>query len=144
METSSSNDDHQLPEVGDVVAFEYLWKDESDQGRVEGIKTRPCVVVSVGSGPRIVLMPITSQDPGELPAVRLSGNVLVNIGLTRPSWIMISEVNVSDWPGFDFRHAHPPVGGWWRYGRLADKLLEQVIDSFQTAISSKNLRVVKR
>ena len=33
------------PRPGLVIRYAYLWRDEADQGREEGVKDRPCVVV---------------------------------------------------------------------------------------------------
>jgi hypothetical protein len=55
-----------LPRPGEVISYSYLWADEQEAGRQEGVKTRPCAVVMslAGAGnTRIVALPIT-HTPG--------------------------------------------------------------------------------
>jgi hypothetical protein len=33
------------PECGRVISYFYLWRHEREDGRTEGVKARPCVVV---------------------------------------------------------------------------------------------------
>ena len=33
------------PEVGLVISYSYLWKEEEERGQVEGRKDRPCAIV---------------------------------------------------------------------------------------------------
>jgi hypothetical protein len=33
------------PHPGLVISYAYLWAEESDQGREEGVKDRPCAIV---------------------------------------------------------------------------------------------------
>jgi hypothetical protein len=95
MATPSSTD--RQPEVGDVIEFSFLWSHEQEQGRIEGVKDRRCVIVRVLDGPRIVVVPITGTEPEHDHKITLAAGAL---GLARTSWIVASEVNVSDWPGY--------------------------------------------
>ena len=56
------------PEIGQIVRFDYLWRDEARRGRIEGGKDRPCAVILAmtrdGDGATLVyLAPITHSPP---------------------------------------------------------------------------------
>lgn len=136
---SSSTD--RAPAVGDVIEFSFLWKHEADQGLVEGVKDRRCVIVRVLPGPRVVVAPITGTDPGHDDKIPLRGGAL---GLVRPSWIVTSELNISDWPGYDLRSATHPNGAFWRYGRLSDRLRAMLASAIEGHIRDAKIRVTVR
>lgn len=98
------------PAPGDVLVYGYLWSHESEVGRDDPVKERPCVVVlAVGSGrhPQVLVAPITSRDPGRSEAIGMAGGV---VGLDRPSWIIPWELNLFQWPGPDVFPVIRPVG----------------------------------
>lgn len=140
METPSSTDDRS-PEVGDVIEFSFLWTHEQAAGRIEGAKDRRCVIIRVLDGPRIAVVPITSSEPEHDNKIALSPGAL---GLSRPSWIVTSEINVSDWPGYDLRPASKPDGAFWRYGRISDRLRLQLADAISQAVRSGRAKVANR
>ena len=59
------------PEVGLVISYSYLWKEEEEQGLVEGRKDRPCAIVLTGEVPaaesnrrkQVAVAPITHSPP---------------------------------------------------------------------------------
>jgi hypothetical protein len=51
------------PEIGLVISYSYLWRDEAEAGHVEGRKNRPCAIVLVvqqaeGKAPVVTVVPI--------------------------------------------------------------------------------------
>lgn len=64
------------PVPGLVVSYAYLWRNQQEQGRDEGVKDRPCVVVLAvrqGEGERIVTVaPVTRTPPGDPPGTGLN------------------------------------------------------------------------
>jgi mRNA-degrading endonuclease toxin of MazEF toxin-antitoxin module len=139
---TSSSIDARLPERGDVIEFSFLWKHESQAGQVEGAKDRRCVVVSVLSGGRrVVVAPITGTEPAHANKLPLSGGAL---GLVRNSWIVTSELNVTSWPGHDLRPARSPMGAWWRYGRISDALRTRLADVVETLVKTNQANVTLR
>jgi len=138
--TPSSTDDR-APEPGDVIEFSFLWSHEQDQGLVEGVKDRRCVVIRVLPGPRIVVLPITGTEPDHDAKIPLAPGTF---GLTRRSWIVTSELNVSDWPGYDLRPAKAPRGAFWRYGRLSDALRAKVAAAVSEQIKGGRARMTAR
>ena len=139
MATPSSTD--RPPEAGDVIEFSFLWSHERDLGRIEDAKDRRCVILRVLDGPRIAVVPITGTEPEHNDKIALAGGAL---GLARPSWIVTSEINVSDWPGYDLRAATQPNGAFWRYGRLSDRLRAELATAVGELIRSAQVKVTNR
>jgi hypothetical protein len=118
------------PEVGDVIPYAYLWARERAAGEDSGRKVRPCVVV-VAVKPagkdavRIVVAAITSRRPGaDEYALELPAALKAALKLDAPrSWVICSEVNQFDWPGFDL--GHTPDGAR-TYGRIPRSLLQGI------------------
>jgi mRNA-degrading endonuclease toxin of MazEF toxin-antitoxin module len=130
------------PQRGDVIEFAFLWKHESDAGQSEAVKDRRCVIVSVlDEGRRIVVAPITGTEPAHAFKMPLRGGAL---GLERPSWIVTSDLNVTDWPGHYLRPAAAPDGAWWRYGRLSDTLKAKLADAVAAALRHNATAIVSR
>ena len=100
--------DADAPRVGQIVDHHFLWVDEHSAGQIEGRKPRPCLIIAVEprrrGGPRVTLLPITSQRPrpGTI-AIAIPDNVKARAGLdrARPAWIVVDDANVFTWPGFD-------------------------------------------
>jgi hypothetical protein len=124
------------PEVGLVIRYAYLWRDQASRGREEGIKDRPCVIVlavrSKGGAKQVVVVPITHSPPApgekaiELPAVTAS-----RLGLDDArSWVVTQELNSFVWPGPDLRPARlgRPMEGP-AFGFLPKSLTDKVLDA---------------
>src|SRR5438309_5584417 len=66
-EQERSTKSWKTPEPADVLCYAYLWADEAEKGREEGLKDRPVVVVvaRVTKGERIELLvaPVTHASP---------------------------------------------------------------------------------
>jgi hypothetical protein len=94
------------PEAGLVVRYSFLWRRESEQGRQEGAKDRPVVViVLLAEGDEVVVAPITTKaaHAGE-PAIELPSRVRSHLGLdSERSWISVTTLNRFVWPGPDLR-----------------------------------------
>lgn len=132
------------PKPGDVLPYGYLWSHESDAGREDPAKERPCVVVlSVGEGDRpvVIVAPITSEDPDDPNALALSAGA---VGLNRPSWIIPWELNTFRWIGPDVGRALKPAGAWWRLGALAPELRNQLADRVQAMLQGRGARLIRR
>jgi hypothetical protein len=124
------------PEVGLVISYSYLWSDEAEAGQVEGRKDRPCAIVLVvqrteGEAPIVTVVPIT-HSPHRNPdaSIEIPPAVKRHLGLdNQPSWIVLDDLNVFTWPGYDLR----PVPGQkdrYHYGLLPPKLFESVVRKF--------------
>ena len=137
------------PVPGLVVGYAYLWRNQQEQGRDEGVKDRPCVVVLTvrqEEDERIVTVapithapPINSRDAIELPAL-----VKRRLGLdAQRSWIVATELNRFLWPGPDLR---PILGkpGVFAYGGLPKLLMQQLKERITELSRDRRFRMVRR
>ncbi len=128
------------PEVGLVISYSYLWKEEEEQGLVEGRKDRPCAIVLTVEVPaaesnrrkQVAVAPITHSPPHDPNvAVEIPPRVKEHLGLDgERSWVILEEVNIFTWPGFDLR---PIRRDETRidYGLLPPKFFDQLIEKFK-------------
>lgn len=122
------------PKVGFVFRYAYLWSRLQREGREEGDKDRPCLVLAIvaveADGSKIVrVLPIThspSADPSatiEIPAA-----VKRRLGLDEErSWIVLTESNRFVWPGPDLRPVETETG---YFGALPPALFAEVKRQF--------------
>ena len=134
------------PRPGLVLRYGYLWADEHDQGRDEGVKARPCVVVvatqRIEGELLVTVVPITHTAHGA-GAVPLPSTTKARLGLDdEASWIVCTEVNRFVWPGPDL---HPVArDGRWAYGMLPAILYERIRRSLVGEIRRQRIRIVPR
>lgn len=128
------------PEVGLVISYSYLWKEEGERGQIEGRKDRPCAIVLAVDHPspqavgrkQIAVAPITHTSPHDpASAVEIPLRIKEHLGLdSERSWVILNELNLFTWPGFDLR----PIGrdeSRVDYGLLPPKFFEQLIAKFK-------------
>lgn len=139
------------PRPGAVIRYAYLWAGEHAQGRDEGSKDRPALVlaVSVRSATDVVevlVLAVTHTPPADAAsAVVLPADVKRLIGLDdAPSWIVTTEANAFAWPGPDIR----PIPGRKPpsviYGHVPDGLLRQIARSYLANRERQRKTVVPR
>jgi hypothetical protein len=131
------------PQPGLVISYSYLWSDEAEQGRVEGGKNRPCAIVIVVAAPessarrQVAVVPITRSPPRDPDvAVEIPLRVKGHLGLDAArSWVILDELNVFTWPGFDLR---PIRRGERRvdYGLLPPKFFDRLIEKFTRLVEA--------
>jgi hypothetical protein len=135
------------PPAGTVFRYAYLWADERDRGQEEGTKLRPSLVVAVVlSQSRVIAVAITHSPPdSKTDAVALPDAVKRSLGLDdRPSWIVVTEANVFNWPGPDLWNiegTNPPTS---IYGRIPPKLLQTVAQRLLDNDKRSRMRRVMR
>lgn len=132
------------PERGLVINYSYLWARETDSGREEGQKNRPCAIILASyadpTGIRVRVLPITHtppEDPAE--AIEIPGITKKRLGLDADrSWVILNEVNDFVWPGHDVR----PIGktGSPYYGPLPPDFYLAIVGKLR----SIRMRVTKR
>ena len=128
------------PEVGLVISYSYLWKEEEEQGLVEGRKDRPCAMVLTVEVPaaessrrkQVAVAPITHSLPYDPNvAIEIPPRIKEHLGLDgKRSWVILEEVNIFTWPGFDLR---PIRRGETRidYGLLPPRFFDRLIEKFK-------------
>ena len=136
------------PQPGLVISYAYLWKRDAAQGREEGIKYRPAVVVLAvesdeGRGKSVLVAPITRQKPDDAAtAVEIPPLTKRRLGLdAEPSWVILSEVNRFEWPGPDLL---PVAPGQWAYGMLPEGLFRTIRDRLAGIARQRKLAQVRR
>ena len=124
------------PEVGLVVSYSYLWSDEAAAGHVEGRKARPCVIViavrpAEDRPPQVTVVPIThSPHPDPESAVEIPWRVAEHLGLdSDSSWVVLDEVNVFTWPGYDLRQISGQADRY-DYGFLPPRFFDTLVELF--------------
>lgn len=123
------------PQPGLVISYTYLWHHESEKGRDEGRKDRPCVIILAAeqedAGVRVTVVPVTHTPPADpAQALELPPRVKQHLGLDdRPSWVVLSEGNRFLWPGYDLK----PIRGAknrFHYGFLPPGLFDRIRERF--------------
>ena len=116
--------------VGHILRYSYLWHWQHLEGREEGDKDRPCLVLALlttlDDGTAVVrVLPIThtesknAEDALEIPAA-----VKNRLRLDEErSWIILTESNRFAWPGPDLRPLDSADG---YYGPLPPALFAEV------------------
>ena len=120
--------------TGFVLSFSYLWHWQYLEGREEGDKDRPCLVLALveiddQGTPIMRVLPITHSPPSDPQfAIEIPPLVKRRLGLDHErSWIMLTESNRFAWPGPDLR----PVDSLNGYhGPLPPALFAQVKQRF--------------
>ena len=122
--------------VGYLFRYSCLWHRQYLQGRREGDKDRPCLVLALvktdEKGRSIVrVLPITHLPPvNPADAIEIPRAVKQRLQLDdERSWIVLTESNRFVWPGPDIRPLDTESG---YYGPLPPALFTQVKQRFVT------------
>jgi hypothetical protein len=122
------------PKPGLVIRYDYLWTREAAAGRDQGKERPACLVAAMDPAvsPRfVVILPITHTTPGkDTVGIEIPAKVRQAIGLDdAPSWIILSEHNVDEWPNGGLAPL-PGRPGDFSYGFIPPRLFAQVKDKF--------------
>lgn len=135
------------PEVGLVIRHAYLWQNEARQGREEGVKDRPCVIVDAHENEygelEVLISPITHTPPTDRErALAMPPATKQRFGFDgQNSWIITTEVNRFIWPGPDIRSV---PGGGPAYGLLPAKMTSALLEKIRTNARDRSIAVVRR
>jgi hypothetical protein len=120
--------------VGHVLRYSYLWHWQHQQGREDGDKDRPVLVLALVTAledgtPVVRVLPITHAPPKDAAdAVELPVRVKRRLGMDgERSWIILSESNRFAWPGPDLRPSDSDTG---YLGPLPPALFQEVKKRF--------------
>lgn len=127
------------PQPGDVICYDYLWRDDEENGKTVGAKDRPCaIVVTVASkdgSDKVFVAAITHTPPSSSErGIEIPVKVAKHLGLDdERSWIKTHELNYFKW-----EEGRLPVGvipiepdGKYVYGSLPDALNEQLFSEIK-------------
>ena len=132
-----------------VISYAYLWRGELEQGRDEGAKIRPAVIVLAAKdheGDTIVIVaPITRSVPSSPEdAIEVPTATKARLGLdSKRSWVVVSEVNRFVWPGPDLA----PIPGDPRrfdYGFLPPRFFKTITSQIVDRARARKLKEVGR
>lgn len=140
------------PKAGLVVRYDFLWKDEANQGQEHGRKDRPCAIILTTSknkdGSReVILCPLTHAPPAkDQHAVEMPAKVAAHLGLDPDKcWIKTHEINTLIW-----EKDHIPFGvsvarkGHWSFGMLPHQLTKRAFEQVRFYAQNRILKNVKR
>jgi len=137
------------PEAGLVISYAYLWRSEHRTGQDEGRKDRPSVIVlaierAADHETTVIVLPITHSAPKDpASAIEIPAPVKRHLGLDEArSWIVVSEGNEFDWPGYDLRKI--PGSDRYDYGFLPPRFFAGVLAAFQAWNQANKGRVTSR
>jgi len=122
------------PKPGLVLRYDYLWSHEAAAGRDQG-KDRPICLDAASDSltkPRfVVLLPITHSPPdANTIGIEIPAKVKQALGLDElPSWIIVSEYNVDEWPNAGLSPL-PGRPGVFSYGFIPPGLFAQIKAKF--------------
>ena len=136
------------PQIGQIIRYDYLWRDERDRGRIEGAKERPCAVIlatqkgedgsqQVYVAPITHSPPLTGQRTIELPA---QARTITGLDHER-SWLVTSEANRVDWSDPGIVPAKP---GQWLFGQLPRGIAQRAVQEVVELSRQRALRTVDR
>ena len=138
------------PAPGLVIGYAYLWRHEYRRRRQEGVKARPCVILSVATT-RARDFIVTVAPMTHLPPDKSSAAIAVPRKIKRhlelddsASWIVADEVNRFIWPGPDLRPVSRNRPDRFHYGYLPEDLFEALRDRIVAVHSSDRLTIVPR
>jgi hypothetical protein len=118
------------PKVGWIFRYSYLWSWQHLQGREEGDKDRPALVLAIvatleDGTPVVRVLPITHSSPSDpSEAIEIPAATKRRLGLDDArSWIVLTESNRFVWPGPDIRPVDSETG---YYGAVPPAWFDEV------------------
>ncbi|HAO43095.1 MULTISPECIES: mRNA interferase PemK [Afipia] len=113
-----------------MFRYAYLWDWQHREGREEGDKDRPCLVLAIvmtteEGAPIVRVLPITHTPPtNPADAIEIPADVKGRLRLdAERSWIVLTESNRFAWPGPDLRAVDTESG---YHGALTPGLFAEV------------------
>jgi len=132
-----------------VISYAYLWRGEHDQGRDEGTKNRPAVIVLAATdieGETIVIAaPVTHSAPrSPEDAIEIPTATKARLGLdSERSWVVVNEVNRFVWPGPDLARV-PGSPRRFDYGFLPPRFFKKITSQILDRARAHKLKEVRR
>lgn len=140
-------EDGESPEIGLVIRHLYLWRDEKAQGKEEGRKARPCLIVHRRQNEfdetEVYICPITHAPPStESRAMEIPQATKNRLELDDDqSWLITSEVNRFTWRGPDVVETQSDR---LAYGYLPYSLTKAAVQQVKENARDRSLDVVDR
>ena len=134
------------PARGMIINYSYLWHSEAQQGREEGRKDRPSVVVLADKKGMVIVAPITHTRPqAGATAIEIPAQLKKSAGLDHErSWIVTNDVNYFNWPGHDLRRIAGRKGQSVVHGQLPPDFTKQVVQTVDAQMQKRQVKAVNR
>ena len=134
------------PKRGLVINYSYLWHREAQTGAEEGRKDRPCAIVLATEDNRVIVAPITHQQPVEgTRAIEIPPQLKKSLGLDHErSWVVTNDVNYFIWPGSDLRPVSRREPDKIAYGVLPPNFTKQIVEDVRTQMQRRQTKSVNR
>ena len=136
------------PRPGLVIRYDFLWSHEAAVGR-DSSKDRPTCIVAATDGASkpcyVVLLPITHSPPtGDVVGIEIPAAVKSSLQLDdAPSWIIVSEYNVDEWPNAGLSPL-PNKPGVFAFGFIPPALFKAIKVAFLEAARDGKSKSVRR
>lgn len=137
------------PHPGLVISYSYLWADEAEAGKEDGVKDRPCAIVvarqMADDTTVVTVVPITHTAPDEnTAAIEIPAVLKSHLGLDDlPSWVVVSEVNEFVWPGVDLRAIANTDPKEYSYGVIPPGFFNTIKQALLQSARAKLSRVTR-
>lgn len=128
--------------VGHIFRYSYLWHSQHREGREEGDKDRPCLVVALVAmhedGSPVVrrVLPITHTPPSDpANAIEIPSAAKLRLRLDgEQSWIVLTESN-------RFAPGRAPVSGrWTRRAAITGRCRQRCLQRSSATISARSVK----
>jgi hypothetical protein len=137
------------PIRGLVIRHAFLWSHEKAEGREEGSKDRPAIILLVmaandGGDVLVGVVPVTHTKPEDPDGgLEIPADVRRRLGLdAEPQWVVFDEVNRFVWPGYDLRRV--PRTDADSYGMLPQSLFDRVLKGVLDRHKAKKVTILDR
>lgn len=138
------------PRPGLVISYAYLWAEERDADRAEGVKDRPCVIlVAADTGDSdtvVIVVPITHSPPDDPSfCVEIPPQTKQRLGLdAERAWAVANQVNRFVWPGVDLRPVSRREPDRFAYGYLPPAIFRRITEALLRAARNRRAGIVSR
>jgi hypothetical protein len=135
------------PEIGSVINYLYLWRNESEKGSYEGIKARPSMIIFIDENDNneliVYVSPITHTDPKDsVISKEIPFRTKKRLHLDEEkSWVITNEMNSFIWRGPDVMRA---PSGELIYGHLPRKFTKATLKQIYDNARDKKLQIINR
>jgi len=139
-----------VPRPGLVICYSYLWAEEHNKGREEGVKDRPCAIVAarqiIEGRDVVTVVPVTHAPPrNAADALEIPAALKSHLGMDgQPSWIMLTETNDFLWPGPDLRPIPSSSPPRYAFGMLPPRFYQHLRDRVLEANAQRRLIRIQR
>lgn len=140
------------PEPGLVIRYDFLWKEEEEAGKIDGLKDRPCAIIIVAepdqnNSSNVFLCPIThspiqvGETGMEVPA-KLARHLRLDSAI---SWVKTHQINTVIWEENRLPYGVVPAfKDQVVFGKLPQSFAQKIFQQVKDNLNNKTLKSTKR